>query len=305
MPAINVRQNMAKKNKWLRNGLEALLLLILTATKFLPKDFPHLPFLREDHVITIISFVIFLLALRLTIKFFRWSYRRQMHIPPDQNDNVIYGLSNLYYLLIVAFGLLTVLRLFGVDYRDLFTSLSIVAAAIAIISKDFITEIISGFLISFSRQLNANDYVKIGDHKGKIIDINLTKTTLMNEDDDIIIIPNNRVFNSEIINYTRREIKKINTEFEIDLKVLDSVEQLEAELIESLKDYRKFIQKNSYNLKIVQIKKDHLQMKFQYILHQVDRDLERTIRRKVARQVVRFARMQQAAAAVENKPVEE
>jgi small-conductance mechanosensitive channel len=296
---------MAKKNKWLRNGLEALLLLILTATKFLPKDFPHLPFLREDHVITIISFVIFLLALRLTIKFFRWSYRRQMHIPPDQNDNVIYGLSNLYYLLIVAFGLLTVLRLFGVDYRDLFTSLSIVAAAIAIISKDFITEIISGFLISFSRQLNANDYVKIGDHKGKIIDINLTKTTLMNEDDDIIIIPNNRVFNSEIINYTRREIKKINTEFEIDLKVLDSVEQLEAELIESLKDYRKFIQKNSYNLKIVQIKKDHLQMKFQYILHQVDRDLERTIRRKVARQVVRFARMQQAAAAVENKPVEE
>lgn len=110
----------------------------------------------------------------------------------------------------------------------------------------------------------------------------------MNEDDDFIIIPNSRLFSSEIINYTRREIKKISTEFEVDLKVLESVEQLEAELTGILKEYRKFIQKNSCNLKIVQIKKDHLQLKFQYILHQVDRDLERTIRRKVARHVVRF-----------------
>ncbi|MCB0631705.1 MAG: mechanosensitive ion channel [Saprospiraceae bacterium] len=285
---------MAKKNKWIRITIEAVLLLILTATKFLPDDFPRFPVLQEDHVITLISFGILLLATRLILKFTGWWYRKQAHMTPDQDDNVIYGLSNLYYLLIVTFGVLTALRLFGIDYRDLFTSLSIVAAAIAIISKDFITEIISGFIISFSRQINANDYVKIGENKGKIIDINLTKTTLINEDDDIIIIPNNRVFSSEIINYTRREIKKISTEFEIDLKVLDSVEQLENELIETLKEYRKFIQKNSYNLKIVQIKKDHLQMKFQYILHQVDRDLERTIRRKVARQVVRFARHQQS-----------
>lgn len=279
---------MAKKNKWWGITLEVLLLLLLTATKFLPVAFEQVSFLQEDHVITLLSFFIFLLSARLILKFSAWWYRKRHHMPPDQDDNVIYGFSNLYYLLIVIFGILTALRLFGIDYVELFTSLSIVAAAIAIISKDFITEIISGFIISFSRQINANDYVKIGDHKGKIIDINLTKTTLMNEDDDFIIIPNSRLFSSEIINYTRREIKKISTEFEVDLKVLESVEQLEAELTGILKEYRKFIQKNSCNLKIVQIKKDHLQLKFQYILHQVDRDLERTIRRKVARHVVRF-----------------
>lgn len=285
---------MAKKNQWWRISLEVLLLVILSSTKFLPEDFPHLPFLQEDHVITLISFFIFLLAIRLLLKFSGWWYRKRTHMPPDQDDNVIYGFSNLYYLLIVTFGILTALRLFGIDYVELFTSLSIVAAAIAIITKDFITEILSGFIISFSRQINANDYVRIGDHKGKIIDINLTKTTLMNEDDDIIIIPNNKVFTSEVINYTQREIKKINTEFEVDLKVLESIEQLEGELIDTLKEYRKFIQKNSYNLKIVQIKKDHLLLKFQYILHQVDRDLERTIRRKVARQVVRFSLRRQS-----------
>lgn len=279
---------MAKKAKWYQVLSEAMLLLFLIALKVLPAHNVSLPdfFTAQDYISILITFFIFLLSLRLLLRFWGWWYRKRNNMPADKDDNVIYGLSNLYILLVVLFSGLTILALMGVNYKELFTTLSIVAAAIAIIFKDLITEIISGFLISFSRQINNDDYVKIGEHKGKIIDINLAKTTVMNEDDDIIIIPNSKVFTSEIINYTQREIKKINTEFEISLDALDNVETLEAELKEALKPYRKFIQKDSYNLKIVQIKKDYLQMKFQYVLHKVDRELERNIRRTMARQVV-------------------
>lgn len=277
---------MAKKPKWYRIVLEAFVLLVLIVIKFLPAEKVPIPRIHEPHLAIVVSFFVFLFSLRFLIRLLKWWYRRRNKMPVDKDDNVIYGLSNLYVLLVVLIAILAILALLGIDYKDLFTSLSIVAAAIAIISKDFITEIISGFLISFSRQINHDDYVKIGEHKGKIIDINLAKTTILNEDDDIIIIPNNRVFGSEITNYTQREIKKISTEFEIGLDAIASVEALETELIESLNEYQKFIQKDSYNLKIVQIKKDFLQMKFQYVLHKVDRELERIIRRKVARRVV-------------------
>lgn len=277
---------MAKKTKWYWIVLEALFLLVLIVIKFLPAEKVLIPRIHEPHLSTLVTFFVFLFSLRFIMRLLKWWYRKRNKMPRDKDDNVIYGLSNLYILLVVLLGILSTLALLGINYIELFTSLSIVAAAIAIISKDFITEIISGFIISFSRQINNDDYVKIGEHKGKIIDINLAKTTLLNEDDDVIIIPNHKVFGSEITNYTQREIKKINTEFEISLDALESVEQLEAELIESLKEYRKFIQKDSYNLKIVQIKKDFLQMKFQYVLHKVDRELERTIRKKVARKVV-------------------
>ena len=73
-----------------------------------------------------------------------------------------------------------------------------------------------------------NDYVKIGTVKGKIIDINLTKIALLNDDDDVIFLPNNRVFTSDIINYTRREIRKVSVDFEMDLKALHTVEELDA-----------------------------------------------------------------------------
>lgn len=279
---------MAKKTKWYWVLLEIIFLLVLIAIKVLPVHDVSLPefLIGKDYLDILTTFFIFLLSIRVLIRLWGWWYRKRNNMPADKDDNVIYGLSNLYILLVVLFSGLTILALMGIEYKEVFTTLSIVAAAIAIIFKEYISEIISGFLISFSRQINNDDYVKIGDHKGKIIDINLTKTTLINEDDDIIILPNTKVFSSEMINYTQREIKKINTEFEISLDALDGVEDLEGELKDSLSGYKKFIQKDSYNLKIVQIKKDYLLMKFQYVLHKVDRDLERKIRRTMARRIV-------------------
>jgi small-conductance mechanosensitive channel len=286
---------MAAKSKWYQILLEAFMLLVLMVINFLPASILPIPERHDYAIHTLFSFFIFWLSVRLIVRVLKWWYRKHNKIPAEKDDNVIYGISNLYFLLIVTFGILTALALFGINYRELFTSLSIVAAAIAIISKDFITEIISGFLISFSRQINNDDYVKIGEHKGRIIDIKLAKTTLLNEDDDLIIIPNNKVFSSEIINYTQREVKKISTEFEIGLDAFDSLEQIETELAQTLEEYQKFIRKDSLNLKIVGIKKDLLQMKFQYVLHQVDREVERTLRRDVARKVVALTKQAKQA----------
>lgn len=294
---------MAKNTKWYRIVLEAIFLLLLIAVKILPAHGISLPtmFTETRYIDILVTFFLFLLSLRLIIRLGGWWYRKRHNLPFDKNDNVIYGLSNLYILLAVLFTIMTVLALMDVNYKALFTTLSIVAAAIAIVFKEYISEIISGFIISFSRQINNDDYVKIGEHKGKIIDINLAKTTLINEDDDVIILPNSKVFSSEIINYTQREIKKINTDFEISLDALESIEHLENELIESLKGFQKFIQKDSYNLKVVQIKKDFLQLKFQYVLHTVDRELERKIRRTVARKVVLITKKEKKVAAPEQE----
>ncbi|GJM35948.1 MAG: hypothetical protein DHS20C18_49490 [Saprospiraceae bacterium] len=234
------------------------------------------------------NFFFFILATDLSISLLSWMYRRRKHIPPSRMDNVTVGLQNIYYLLFAGALIFTFLGLLGIDYRTLFTSLSIVAAAIAIISKDYISEIISGIIISFSNDLSIDDYVKIGNQKGKIVDLKLTKLAMLNEDDDMIFIPNNSVFSNEIINYTKVEIKKVSVEFEVNLSFLNTVEELEAELIECIKDYDNRILKGSYNLKIVEIKKDSISLKFQYILHRINRELEREIRKKTVRRVVNF-----------------
>ncbi len=236
----------------------------------------------------LINFLFFILAADLGVDLLSWWYRRRKKIPDNRMDNVTVGLQNIYYLLFTGALLITILGLLGIDYLTLFTSLSIVAAAIAIISKDYISEIISGIIISFSNDLSIDDYVKIGDQKGKIVDLKLTKVAMLNEDDDMIFIPNNSVFSNELINYTKVEVKKVSVEFEVNLNFLNTVEELEEELIDCIQDYHRHIQKGSFNLKIVEIKKDSISLKFQYILHRLNRELEREIRKKTVRRVVNF-----------------
>lgn len=253
--------------------------------------------INPEPVELLVSFGIFALAANLAIVVLSWWYRKSKGISRGQKDNVIIGLQNVFYLLF-AFGIMVlVFGFLGVQPEELFTSLSIVAAAIAIVSKEFISEIISGMIISFSKQISIGDYIKIGTNKGKIIDLNLTKIIFLNDDDDIIYIPNTTLFNSEIINYTRKQIKRVNIEFEVDLKAIKNIEALEADLIETVKDYHQHIQPGSFALKIGDIKKDSITLKFQYILNQINRELEQDIRRKTVRRIVNYVKKNLNAAA--------
>ncbi len=238
------------------------------------------------------SFFVFALSSSLVVNILSWGYRRRNKIDINRTDNVLAGLENVYYLILAGAVVLTLLGIFGIDYKTLFTSLSIVAAAIAIISKDYISEVISGVIMSFSNDFSIGDYVNIAGHKGRILDLHFTRVELLNEDDDIIFIPNNKVFSSETINYTKRQLRKVSVEFEVDQKYIKTVESLEEDLIQSVSDYADNIVERSYNLKIVEIKKDSISFKFQYVLFQVDRELEKEIRKKTVRKVVNFINAQ-------------
>ncbi len=232
---------------------------------------------------SIVEFLILLTIVNIVAALLIMVYRLRKNIPYKFTDNVINGINNLYYL-IVTFGvIMMILGFWGIDFKSLLTSLSIVAAAIAIISKDYVSGIISGIIISFSKEINIDDYVKIGENKGKILDINLSKTTLLNDDDDIIYLPNEKVYMSEIINYTKKEIKKVSIDFELGIKYHTTIEQLENSLAESLKDFHQYIEPNSFNIKIVEVYHEYLSLKFQYKLMEVNREIERLIRKKTIR----------------------
>ena len=232
---------------------------------------------------SIIEFLILFTIVNIVTAVLIMIYRLRKNIPYKFTDNVINGVNNLYYLIVTIGLIMMILGFWGIDFKSLLTSLSIVAAAIAIISKDYVSGIISGIIISFSKEINIDDYVKIGNNKGKILDITLSKITLLNDDDDIIYLPNERAYMSEIINYTKKEIKKVSIDFELGIQYHTTIEQLENSLADSLKDFHQFIEPNSFNIKIVDVHHDYLSLKFQYKLMEVNREIERLIRKKTIR----------------------
>jgi small-conductance mechanosensitive channel len=236
----------------------------------------------------LLRFAMFLFGVGLMVRLLAMIYRHRKHLPYHRKDNVTLGLSNISLVVITIYAVISAFELFGLSPGQIFTSLSIVAAAFAILSKDFITDIISGIVISFSREISIDDFVKINEQRGKIIDINITKVALLNEDDDIIFIPNSKVNSAEVINYTKKQIKKTSIDFEVPTGSIPSVEVLEESLIKSLEEYHHLIEPNSYFLRVVHIRKDFLALKFQYNLIQFSREMERQIKRKCIRSVVKI-----------------
>ena len=233
----------------------------------------------------IYTVIIYLLAIDIIKNLILFFYRTSKKIPAPFRDNFILGIQNVFVLLYTLGLLLLVLVVANIQIANFVFSVSIVAAALAIISKEYLNDIIGSMLMTFSNEIEIGDKVKIGENKGIIQNMSLTKTSILTDDDDLIYFPNNKLYNTEILNYTKRAIKKTSISFEIPVGKVSDFEELENMLASSLKEYAEKIQKNSFYLRIVEIKKDYISFKFQYILNTPDYELEREIRRKIIRQI--------------------
>ncbi len=202
-----------------------------------------------------------------------------------KKDNFTAGLSQIARIVYtLLFGVL-LLTLLNISSKEAITTLSLLAAALALITKDYIANLINGMYMTLARIVNIGDTVKIADTKGKIIDITLSNVHLLNEDDDIVYIPNNNVFSGQIINYTRRELKKSSIDFELDISQIDQLEKLENEIVYSLREMQGLIQEGSMVLKVNSIKHEYCSFKFQYILHDT---LNKEHDNQVKRQIIAF-----------------
>jgi small-conductance mechanosensitive channel len=235
---------------------------------------------------TLVNFVIFVFGARLMLQIVEYYLSKGR----NASSNVKLGLRNIYYIFVALALLMLGLSLIGIDYRTLFTSLSIVAAAIAIVTKEFIAEILCGIIMSFSKRILINDYVRIGEMKGKILDMGLHKITFLNEDDDIIFIPNSKVYNSEIINYTQSDQRRINIDFELIISMVNNFEQLEQDLRDELKDIEPLIDPTSFVLKITNLTKDVVELKLLFTSTSAEPEDVRDLRRRTTRRLLNYVK---------------
>lgn len=253
---------------------------------FVEPEFPE-KFL-EDAYKTSLALLIFLFLISLSLNLAEEIYHRRKKLPGFKKDSVFVGLRNIFAIVSFLAVFVSIFGFFGIDFVTLFTSLSIVAAAIAITTKEYIIDVLAGINLGFSRDFEIGDYIQINDQKGKILDIGLLRFKLLNDDDDVVFMPNSKVYASEITNYTRRDIGMMSIDFQIDILKIDGIERLESELVESISEYSDYIYPDSYYLKIKEVKKDFLDLKFQYRLRNMDQELHRNIRRRTVRKVLSY-----------------
>ncbi len=202
--------------------------------------------------------------------------------------NFVLGVNRLTAVLNTTVGVVAIMIALGIDPRDFVTSLTIVAMAIAVIFREYITNMISGLLIMFSDQLSVGDRVKIGDHNGRIVDITLTSLIVQDDEDDMVMVPNNLIFVTPIVNLSAHRSALVSIRFEIPLDLARDIDLLQTAIQQILLNHPNLIEEIQPEVMVLAITKDAVSCKLDIRAISSSNSLHRQLENEILKSVLKF-----------------
>lgn len=122
-----------------------------------------------------------------------------------QNKIVLEQISDILYYGIIAFGLVLVLIEFGVQKSTILTLLVSVGITLGLSFQNILLKVFSGIYIIMMKLYDIGDSINVNSTTGQVVAFNLFNTTVRDQTKNIdIIIPNDIISDTELINYTRQ-----------------------------------------------------------------------------------------------------
>ena len=114
----------------------------------------------------------------------------------------------LYMLLIVI-----TLSILDVPMDSIVAVIASAGVAVGLALKDSLSNLAGGFIILFSKPLKEGDTVEVDGVTGKVESISILYTRMVTPDNITVYIPNGVVSGGKIINYTQKEIRRVDLFF--------------------------------------------------------------------------------------------
>ncbi|WP_072681370.1 mechanosensitive ion channel family protein [Arcobacter sp. LA11] len=125
--------------------------------------------------------------------------------PNVRREMIVFVLRIIKIILI----LLVILFLFaqlGIDIKAIAASLGVGGIAIALASKDTLTNFFGSLSIMADNSFTQGDWIKTGGVEGTVVDIRMRTTRIRTFDNAMITVPNSELANTNIKNYSKRRI---------------------------------------------------------------------------------------------------
>lgn len=148
---------------------------------------------------------------------------------------LIKATSIVIYIIII----LSALSAVGISTTGLLAALSASAVAVALALKDSLSNIAGGILLLISPRFATGDYIEENGEGGTVISVDLMHTTIITPDSRQVAIPNGVLINSQIINYSREETRRVDLTFPISYNA--DVEKAKQVAISVCKEHKKVL----------------------------------------------------------------
>ena len=111
--------------------------------------------------------------------------------------------------------LIVMIAALGFSTEGIIAALSSVMLAIALGLQNTLASLANGILLIFTKPFQAGDFVDIGGTCGTVKEVKLFCVKIVTGDNLTVVIPNNTVFGSTIINYSKMPLRRVDIVFSV------------------------------------------------------------------------------------------
>ncbi|NOD95544.1 mechanosensitive ion channel [Ruegeria sp. HKCCD4884] len=139
-------------------------------------------------------------------------------------------IATTVYWAVFVLGILVVLALFGVNVTPLFAVLGGLSFILGFALQETLGNLASGLMIMVLKPFDTGDYIQVGSSSGFVDEMSVVSTKIRTFDNQIIIVPNSKIWGDVITNVSASEERRVDLVFGI------AYSDNAAQAIEVLKD---------------------------------------------------------------------
>jgi len=141
--------------------------------------------------------------------------------------------------LVLIFGLMIALSQLGISLGPLLAGLGVAGFIIGFALQDTLSNFASGIMILLYRPYDVGDLIDVGGVYGKVNKMSLVSTTISTLDNQMIVVPNNKIWGDVIKNVTAQDKRRVDMVFGIGYG--DDITKAEAVLNDILQSHDKVL----------------------------------------------------------------
>jgi MscS family membrane protein len=134
-------------------------------------------------------------------------------------DKILFPfISKTLTLVIIALTITIIAEKWGYNIQGFVTGLGLGGLAFALAAKDAAANVIAGIFIILDKPFSIGDWVNCDGLEGTIEDISFRTTKIRTVDNALITVPNSKLANEPVTNFSRRGKRRVNFYLEINYK---------------------------------------------------------------------------------------
>ena len=122
---------------------------------------------------------------------------------------------SLSYVALLVFVVIAALNQLGIQTASFIAVLGAAGLAVGLALQGSLANFAAGVLMIIFRPIKAGDYIEGGGSAGTVEEIQIFTTKLVTPDNKTVIVPNSKMLNDNIVNYSAKDSRRVDFKFGI------------------------------------------------------------------------------------------